>query len=198
MSQFPFLYVFFFSYSSQFHSSIIFGTSFQTFVFYFIRVFGRWSSTLFLNFYKCLFPSFSIEHVIVWMYFSLFTSQLYQFECGSPTHGGTQLVHVIINSSCSKFSPFFKFCKYNSFYEWHGFLPALIIQRFDSQFSFSSIGLTFRQDVSNFLLVQRLDCFGWLYYPWTLNILMCMYFCFHWLDEYALSFISSLVQMNLP
>ena len=48
----------------------------------------------------------------------------------------------------------------------------------------------FRQDISSFLLVQRLDCFGWLYLSMDFEY---SYVHVHWLDEYALNFISSVV-----
>ena len=69
-------------------------------------------------------------------------------------------------------------------------LLALIVQRLNSGFYFCTLDSPFRQDVSSFLLVQRLDCFGWLYLSMDFEY---SYMHIHWLDEYALNFISSVV-----
>ena len=109
-----------------------------------------------------------IEHVIVWTYFlHLYHLCYIWFEFGPSTHRGMQLVRVDIDSSCSTFSPFFKFCKF-----MNGLLPALT--------------------------VQRLGCFGWILIHGLLSILICMHFLVHGLDKYASSFISSIVQTNVP
>ena len=66
-------------------------------------------------------------------------------------------------------------------------LPALIVQRFESWFYFSSIGLIFSQDVSSFFSSKDWIVLASYIYPWILNILSCTHFLVHWSNGYALS-----------
>ena len=52
----------------------------------------------------------------------------------------------------------------------------IIVQRFDSWFYFSSIGLIFRQDVSSFYSSKDWIVLVGYIYPWILNILSCNHF----------------------
>ena len=106
----------------HFHSSTIFRTSFQMVAFQALLYKGFWTVVVyhFLNFYSlfCL-----LLNMLLYGQIFLYLHHPYYmgFKCGLSTHDGIQLVHVKIISSCSTFSPFFKFCKYNSSYEWHCF-----------------------------------------------------------------------------
>ena len=76
----------------------------------------------------------------------------------------------------------------------------IIVKRFDNWFYFSSIGLIFRQDISNFYSSKDWIFLVGYIYPWILNILSCTHFSrplverrhlrvylAHWLDKYVLS-----------
>ena len=106
-------------------------------------------------------------------------------------------------SSCSTFLPFFEFYKYNLSYEWCYFYQIYLSIDLEADFCSSVIGwivcTCLQARRFQRLLVQRLDCFGWLYfYPWILIILTCTHFLICFLDEYASSFIFSIGQTNMP